>query len=122
MKNDKKEIWKKEIGNLLSKKFVVDSSGYQIYLVEHYYDLGYPPEFVDQFIKDHKSSGNIVGDIFNEDGTKRKVSVGVWNLDFLYGLVDLFNLDYPLVQGRMTNARECVRVLKEHFDKHNKKK
>jgi len=113
----KKESWQKEIGELLSKKFVVDENGYSIFFPEHYYDLGFSAEFVDQFIEEQHSSGNHMGDIYKHDGSIRKIVVGISHLNFLYGLVGLFNLDYPPVQGRGQNANECVRVLKEFFQK-----
>lgn len=84
---------------------------------EHYYELEFPIEFVDQFVKNHESDDSIVATIYKKDGSKKETAYGVWNLSFLYGLVDLFNLDYERVYGRGANAEECVRVLKVHMEK-----
>lgn len=111
----KEDEWKKEITLLLSQNFVLDANGHSIYLPEHYYELGFPTEFVDQFVKNHDSDDSFTGTIFNNDGTKKEIAYGVWNLDFLYGLVDIFDLHYDGVTGRGENAKECVRVLKEHM-------
>ena len=111
----KEDEWRKEIKLLLTKNFVIDANGHIIYFPEHYYELGFPTEFVDQFIKNHESDDSIIGTIYKNDGSKKGIAYGVWNLDFLYGLVGLFNLHYAGVTSRGENAKECVRVLKEYM-------
>lgn len=110
MKINKKEI-KNQIENSLRQNFDLEPDGHGIYLPEYYYNIGIPPEFVDQFIKEHHSDGTIKGTIHN-NGVRKSVAIGVYNLDLLRGIANLLGLNYPHYFGRGREADAIVNALK----------
>ena len=111
--------WQKEITDLLSDNFCLKPNGHGLFKPEIYYKLGFPIEFVDQFIKDFESDDSYVGTIFTK-GERREVLTGVvYNLDFLYGILELLCIQYTnqFGSGRGDQAREIVELVKEKLGK-----
>lgn len=106
--------WQQEITKLLSNNFCFDPSGHGLFKPEIYYNLGFPIEFVDQFIKDFESDDSYVGTIFTK-GERREVLTGVvYNLDFLYGIADELEIRYNSEGvGRRSQAEDLVQLIKE---------
>jgi hypothetical protein len=80
--------------------------------------FGLPEEFVNQFVKEHKSDGSWKGSITTTDGKILATLTSVYSLDLIKGLVDLFDVKYEFYFGRGTSAREMSRKLKAYVDTH----
>lgn len=111
-----KEI-KKQIEKALKENFQLEKDGHGIYLPEYYYQIGFPPEFVDKFVKEHYSDGTIKGTI-HSDGKTKQVAIGVYNLDILQALAELFELKTPFFFGRGRMADAIIDALKTHLGVH----
>ncbi len=105
---------KSQIVESLKSDFNLEPDGHGIYLPEYYYQLGLPPEFVDQFIKTHQSDGTLKGTIHNKGETKA-VAIGVYNLDLLRGIANLLGLRYPFYFGRGREADAIIEALKKYL-------
>ncbi len=110
---NKKEI-RNQIADSLRQNFGLEPDGHGIFLPEYYYNIGLPPEFVDQYIKEHRSDGTIKGTIHN-NGVTKSVAIGVYNLDLLRGIASLFQLNYPHYFGRGREATAIIEALKNNL-------
>lgn len=74
--------------------------------------FGLPEEFVNQFLHEHKSDGTWKGSITSTDGKILSTVQGVYNLDLIKGLCDLFDVKYEFYFGRGTQARAMSTALR----------
>ena len=111
--------WLKEITELLSNNFCLEDNALILHKPEDYYNLGFPPEFVDQFIKDHESGDQITNTIYVKGERREIAPASVYNLDFLYGIIELLDIQYTNIGpgGRGSQAREIVELIKQKLDK-----
>lgn len=108
------KTWKNLIIEALTRDFSLEADGHRVNKPEYYYQLGFPIEFVDQFIKDIQSDGSIKGTIFTDGKPREITSRVIHNLDFLYGIANELGITYNSDGGgRGWQARDLVKLIKE---------
>lgn len=98
--------------NLDKEQWTSLEDGHELFAPSHYINMGFSEEFVKGYVKEFTSDGTPKGTIFVDGKTVKKLT-GIYNLQFVEGLVRTLDLEMPNKMGRGFQARACVEVLKD---------
>jgi len=88
--------------------------GHGIFHASDYTDIfNLPKEFVEPLDKTHKSDGSWTGSNTTPDGKILATVEGVYNLELLESLKELFHIKTRFYYGRGRNAEQIVKALRE---------
>ena len=75
--------------------------GHTIFKDEYIRGMGFSNEFVDKFASDHSSGNTGKSTIFDDRGNVMETCMGVYALDFLYGIAKDVGADMTIAHSKM---------------------